>query len=70
MYRFSHDGGTNWGPVYQKEVKDRSNVEVIELVDFLQLATAQVIDIRCQVTREGTANCSVVKGIISCERKG
>ena len=70
LYRFSLDGGNNWGPVYQKEVKDRSNTEVIEVFNLIETAAIGVIDVRCQVTRESTADCTVVKGYISCERAG
>jgi hypothetical protein len=70
LYRFSLDGGATWGIEYEKEVKDRHNTEVIEVFDVLELATARVIDVRCQVTREGTADCQVIKGILACERKG
>ena len=69
MYRFSLDGGTSWGPVYQKEVKDRSNTEIIEAVDVLEHAGG-AIDLRVQVTRESTADCTVKKAFISIERKG
>ena len=69
MYRFSLDGGTSWGPVYQKEVKDKSNTEIIEAVDVLE-HTGGVIDLRVEVTRESTADCTVKKAFISVERKG
>jgi hypothetical protein len=69
MYRFSLDGGATWGHTYYKESKDKTDTQVIELFNLLDLATAQVIDVRCQVTREATADCEVVKGIIACERK-
>ena len=69
LYRFSLDGGSSWGPVYQKEVKDRSNTEIIEAVDVLE-HTGGPIDLRVQVTRESTANCTVKKAFISVERKG
>ena len=69
MYRFSLDGGSSWGPVYQKEVKDRSNTEIIEAVDVLE-HTGGVIDLRVEVTRESTTDCTVKKAFISVERKG
>ena len=69
MYQFSLDGGANWGPVYQKEVKDRSNIEVLEVLNLID-HTAGDLDIRCRVTREGSATCQVLKGLITCERKG
>ncbi len=69
MYRFSLDGGGSWGPIYEKEVKDRSNTEIIEAVDVID-HTGGVIDLRVQCTREGTATCTVLKAFISCERKG
>jgi len=70
LYRFSLDGGATWGIDYEKEVKDRHNIEVIEVLDVLELAADAVIDIRVQVTRESTADCEVIKGIVACERKG
>jgi hypothetical protein len=70
IYRVSTDGGATWGPDYQKEVKDRSNIEVIELLDLIDHTAAGPIDIRCQVTRESTATCSVIKALLTCERKG
>jgi len=69
IYQFSLDNGTTWGPQYQKEVKDRSNIEVIEICSVLELTAAAVIALKCRVTREGTADCEVIKGIITCERK-
>ena len=69
LYRFSTDGGATWGHIYQKEVKDRSNVEILEVLNVID-HTGGVLDIRCQVTREGSADCTVVKGIMTCERKG
>ena len=69
MYRFSLDGGSSWGPIYEKEVKDRSNIEIIEAVDVID-HTGGVIDLRVQCTRAGTATCTVLKAFISCERKG
>jgi hypothetical protein len=68
LYRFSLDGGTSWGPAYEKEVKDRHNTEVIEVIDMLN-HTGTTMDIRVQCTREGTADCEVLKGFISIERK-
>ena len=70
LYRFSTDGGATYGPVYQKEVKDRSNTEVLEVLKLVELASAQIIDIRVQCTREGSADCNVVESFISIERKG
>jgi len=69
LYRFSLDGGTTWGEVYQKEVKDRSNTEVIEVIDVLE-HTGGVIQLAVQVTRESTADCIVREAFISAERKG
>ena len=69
MYRFSLDGGTTWGHTYYKESKDRSDTQVLEIFNLIELATPQIIDIKCQVTREATADCEVVKAIIACERK-
>jgi len=68
MYRFSTDGGTTWGPIYQKEVKDRSNIEIIEVLDIVD-HTAGDLDVAVQVTREGSADCNIRKAIIACERK-
>jgi len=70
LYRFSLDGGASWGLAYEKEVKDKHNTEVIEVFDVMELAADAVIDLRCQVTREGSADCEVLKAIIACERKG
>ncbi len=69
LYRFSLDGGATYGPIYQKEVKDRSNTEIIEVVDVLQHSGGP-ISLRVQVTREGSADCTVKKAFISVERKG
>jgi len=68
LYRFSLDGGTTWGPAYEKEVKDRHNTEVVEVIDMIDHPGGQ-IEIFCQCTREGTADCEVIKGFISVERK-
>ena len=70
LYRFSLDGGATWGIAYEKEVKDRHNTEVIEVIDLIETTAIGNIDVRCQVTREGSADCNVIKGFISCERKG
>jgi hypothetical protein len=69
MYRFSHDGGATWGAIYEKEVKDRSNTEVLEVFDVIETTAVGNIDVRCQVTREGSADCTVHKAVITCERK-
>ena len=69
LYRFSTDGGATYGPIYQKEVKDRSNTEVLEVLKLVELTSAQVIDIVVQCTREGSADCNVVEAFISIERK-
>ena len=69
LYRFSLDGGTTWGIDYEKEVKDRHNIEVVEVVDVLE-HTGGPIKLAVQVTREGSANCEVLKAYISAERKG
>ena len=69
MYRFSLDGGATWGLAYEKEVKDRHNTEIIEVLNIIDHPSGD-LDLRCQVTREGTADCTVIKGIIACERKG
>ena len=69
LYRFSTDGGSTWGPIYQKEVKDRSNTEVIEVVDVLEYGADAPVDIRVEVTREGTATTTVIEAFISVERK-
>ena len=68
IYRFSTDGGATWGPDYMKEVKDRSNTEVIEVMDVIT-HTGGDLDIRVQVTRESTADCTVKKAFVTCERK-
>ncbi len=68
VYRFSLDGGTTWGPEYEKEVKDRSNTEIIEAMDVLE-HTGGPIELAVQVTREGTADCNVRKAFIVAERK-
>ena len=70
LYQFTIDGGSTWGPVYQKEVKDRSNIEVIEVFNVVGVAVNQEISIGCRVTREGSADCEVLKAMITCERKG
>jgi len=67
-YRFSLDGGTTWGPEYEKEVKDRHNTEVIEVIDMIN-HTGTNMTIAVQCTREGTADCEVLKGFVSIERK-
>jgi hypothetical protein len=69
IYQFSVDGGANWGPIYQKEVKDRSNVEVIEVFNIIELTAPQVLALNCRVTREGSADCEVIKAMITCARK-
>ena len=69
IYHFSLDGGSTWGPDYMKEVKDRSNTEIIEVVDVLN-HDGGPLDLRVQVTRESTADCTVKKAFISAERKG
>ena len=69
MYQFSVDGGASWGPIYQKEVKDRSNTEVLEVFNTIN-HPGGVIDIICQATRESTADCNIIKAVISAERKG
>jgi hypothetical protein len=70
IYRFSLDGGASWGVAYEKEVKDRHNTEVVEVVNLIETTAIGNIDVRCQVTKEGSADCEVIKGFISCERKG
>jgi len=70
LYQFSMDGGGSWGPIYQKEVKDRSNTEVLEVMNLLELTAAQVVDVRVRCTRDGSATCNVIKAFISCDRKG
>lgn len=69
IYQFSMDGGATWGYEYQKEVKDRSNVEIIEVLNILETVTEAPIQVACRVTREGSANCTVIKCVLSCERK-
>ena len=69
LYRFSHDGGATWGAEYSKEVKDRSNIEVIEVFDELE-HTGGSINVAVQVSREGSADCEVKKAFIKAERKG
>jgi hypothetical protein len=68
MYQFSTDGGSTWGPIYQKEVKDRSNTEVLEVLNTIDHPGGP-IDIVCQVTRESTADCNIIKAVITAERK-
>jgi hypothetical protein len=68
MYQFSMDGGSTWGPIYQKEVKDKSNTEVLEVFNTIN-HTGGPINIVCQVTREGTATCNILKAVITAERK-
>ena len=70
LYRFSTDGGTNWGPIYSKEVKDRSNIEVIEVEKLQTLASADAFNILVEVTREGSADCEVLEAFISVQRVG
>ena len=69
LYRFSSDGGNTWGVDYEKEVKDKHNTEVIEVVDALE-HTGGPIELAVQVTREGSADCTVLKAFVSAERKG
>ena len=69
LYRFSHDGGATWGVAYEKEVKDRHNTDVIEVIDLIETTAIGTIDIRCQVTRAGSADCNIIKGFITCDRK-
>ena len=69
IYQFSLDGGATWVPIYQKEVKDRSNVEVIDIINMVRLTAPGAIDVSCRVTREGSATCEVMKAVITCERK-
>jgi hypothetical protein len=68
LYRFSTDGGSTWGPVYQKEVKDRSNTEILEVLRLVEITSAAPIQVSVQVTREGSADCEVVEAFISVER--
>jgi hypothetical protein len=69
IYRFSMDGGATWGPEYPKEVKDRSNIEVIEVFRTIE-HPGGVISIATQATREGgTAATKVVEAFLSAERK-
>ena len=68
LYRFSLDGGNTWGPTYQKEVKDRSNTEVIEVFNVLD-HTGGAIDIRMQASKESGADATVLKAFMSVERK-
>ena len=69
MYRFSLDGGATWGPEYEKEVKDKHNIEVVEVISVIDHPGGDY-DIRVQVTREGSADCTVKKAFISFDRKG
>jgi hypothetical protein len=69
IYQFSIDDGATWGPIYQKEVKDRSNIEVIEVFNTIELTTPQILALKCRVTREGSADCEVIKAMITCSRK-
>ena len=68
LYRFSLDGGATWGIPYEKEVKDKHNTEVVEVIDIIEHTGGQ-IEVFCQCTREGHAACEVLKGFISVERK-
>jgi hypothetical protein len=68
IYRFSYDGGATWGPSYYKEVKDKQNIEIVEALDIIRHDGGD-IDFRCQVTREGDFDCTVIKAILSIERK-
>ena len=68
MYRFSLDGGATWGAIYQHESKDKSNTDVVEVFDVINHTTGD-LDVAVQVTRESSADCVVLKGIIACERK-
>ena len=68
LYRFSLDGGATWGLTYEKEVKERNNSEVIEVINVLKGIQGD-LDVRLQCSREGTATCTVEKAFISSERK-
>jgi len=68
IYRFSLDGGATWGPEYQKEVKDRSNTEILEVLNVIE-HTGGTLDIRIQCTREGTPDCTVIKALMTAELK-
>ena len=67
IYQFSTDGGSTWGPEYYKEVKDKTNTEVLEVFNIVQHGGGS-IDIRCRVTREAEMDCHIVKGMIFSQR--
>jgi len=67
IYQFSLDGGNNWGPEYYKEVKDKTNTEIIDAFNLVD-HPGGLLDVRVRVTRESNMNCKVIKGLISAER--
>ncbi len=70
FYRFSLDGGSSWGVEYEKEVKDRHNIEVVEVSSVMNMTLPGIIDLRVQCTKEGGAVCEVLKAFISAQRVG
>ena len=69
LYQFSYDGEATWGPVYMKRVKGRNNIEVLEIFDVLDLPSVETIQVACRVSRSATADTTVIKAILACERK-
>jgi len=68
LYQFSTDGGTNWGAIYEKRVKGRGNIEILEVLDLIDHAGG-VMDLRCRVSKSGNATCTIIKAIFSLSRK-
>ena len=69
LYRFSLDGGSTFGPTYEKEVKDRSNTEVIEVLHLLELMSSQAIDVVCEMSQTEDHSLHVIQGMITANRK-
>ena len=69
IYQYSLDGGATWGEAYAKEVKDRQNIEVTEILTVVH-HPGGLIDFRCRVTRESDFTCDVLKALLTIERKG
>ena len=69
LYRFSLDGGGNWGPTYAKKVKGRDNMEMIEVLDIIELTASDTVNLKCQVSKTSSVDCTITKALISCERK-
>jgi hypothetical protein len=68
IYQYSMDGGVTWLHEYYKEVKDKQNVEVTEVLNVIDHPGGD-IDFRCRVTRESDFDCTVLKALLTIERK-